>query len=984
MIHAFGDLEWDDDLFELRRGGEVIAATPRVLDSIAYLIKHRGRVVSKDELLETLWKGVVVSEASLSQTIMLARRALGDEGDQQRMIKTVRGRGFRFVMPIAERSSAQSSSPALEQPVLAGAAKALERPAESARLWARFEAARRGEGSLILVEGEPGIGKTTFVEQFAGRARAVEARVFWGRAWEAGGAPPFWPWVQVLRAMARQWGSVKLRAAMGPHERELLPLVSGSIDLEPGAPPLEALYVGRAQRFRVFDGMASLLRRAAPSGQPPLVVVLEDLHAADDASIELLRFVSQDLADAALLMLGTFRDLAVARESTLGLVLGGPLHNAERITLRGFSAPEVRSLFESETKTTLAERVALKIHELSGGNPFLVSELARVHPALDSEDSEELATLTSIRVPERVARAVRLRVQALPEPARELLSIASVLGKQLALSQLCALGGLSEAETLERLTPALKLGLVGISGTDLAFAHAMVHGTLYGDLALSRRVELHRRAGELLEAYGAKSYPMLYELARHFFHATGAGLQKKARAYACEAARAAEQRLAFATAASLYDQSARLAELDPRDHEALYESLIAAGQAFYRAGEFEAAVRRYQHAAGLARAANDAEKFAWAVFWHMLARSASMLFDAPLLELVREALQRLPETDSALRAMLLGHSALGYNSLGDPELRLTTTEAGVGMARRSGNDFALTIALSAQLWQLSGVVAPQRELEIADELVLVARRAGRDVMLLNGLQQRMAVRLTLADFPAARADFAEFSAVAQGRGLLSHLYWVELWRATWATWSGKLDDARQLSDHAARLGARIQEPLSPVLHALQTFYILAEQGRAHELSDEALSVLPRDDAASTRAMWLALCLWRADVQRAQALYSELCADDFRSVPRDLHRLWVLATLSGLAAMLGDRPRAERLYDLLAPHADLAVVAPGTLHYIGPTERFLGLLASSLGAHERAYQHFDGAVEQCRRAGAQARLAQVEAESARARSAAGAG
>ena len=219
MRYRFDSFELDEDTFELTRNGQPVTVQRLVLETIAFLIRHHHQVVSKDQLIAGPWGGTLVSDATVNHTIMLARRALSDDASSPRLIKTIRGKGFRFVgdlerpQPIPPKppppSLLVSSKRRSDLPNLSflGRSQQLESMRDAARN------ALTGRGSLLLIGGELGSGKTTLLERFA--ASGGEADVFWGRCWEGGGAPAFWPWLEVIRGYVAQYGAEWARESMG-------------------------------------------------------------------------------------------------------------------------------------------------------------------------------------------------------------------------------------------------------------------------------------------------------------------------------------------------------------------------------------------------------------------------------------------------------------------------------------------------------------------------------------------------------------------------------------------------------------------------------------------------------------------------------------------------------------------------------------------------------------------------------------------------
>jgi eukaryotic-like serine/threonine-protein kinase len=982
MIHTFHELEWDEGLFELRYRGEQVVAQPRVLETIAHLIRNRSRAVSKDELVEVVWKGAAVSDAALSHTIMLARKAVRDEGKRQEIIRTVRGRGFRFVASVQERPPTPARVPA-QLPVREAATGLVGRESELSALLDRLEHAERGRGSLVLVEGEPGIGKTCLAEQFASRAQARGANVFWARSWEEGGAPGFWLWIQVLRGIHARFGTDGRDAWFGAEQSELAALMRGEKLGGAESSPVSLELESSRRRFRLFDSMACLLRRialdsgAAASKRRPLVVILEDLHAADEPSVQMLRFLAHELGAAPLLLVGTFRDLELPASSSLSWLLGGPLENSSRLPLQGLSKAEVGQLLERRFGCAVAARVARAVHELSGGNPFFVSELSRLPEAKQPDDLLKLTALAGLHVPERIAKAVGRSLEQLPKRTVELLTVASAMGREFSVPLLSELCSCSSEQLLDELEPASKLRLLepipGQAALGLRFSHSLVRDTLYGDLSAARRLELHRRIGEVLEARGDAE--RLHEIAHHFFLGATPQFADKASAYVLRAAQRAGDQMAYETSGTLYDRGIALVELGSKAQPALFGLLLSAGTAWYRAGQLETAVERFARAAHLAKLMSEPELFGWAALAYAQVRRGWLLLDERVLGLLREAVAGLPPGDSALKALLLCTRTVSFGSVGPLGERMQKTAEGVLMARRIGSDTALMGCLVWQLGMLTGATSPTETRDIATELMTLAHRTGHQDAWLEGLLWRIPDQLRLGDVEAFKRDLAEYKAHAQTQQHPTHLYWAMALDVLRAAWTGDFRDAENLCERAFNWGQRIQEPLSASVRAFQLWWLYSEQGK--RVADPLIDSFSHADTHSAKTSLLIMNLEQGNESDARHLLRQLAADEFESIPHDTFRLTTLSVLSLASAELGDGRCAALLYDLLLPYAGLFVVAQHACICLGPVARFLGLLASCLGQHTLIDQHFQSAIEQCTLTGAEPRLAQIQYEYARA-------
>ncbi|MFT3927010.1 MAG: AAA family ATPase [Myxococcales bacterium] len=763
MLHTFLDFELDEERCELRLQGQPIPVQGRVFDLIVLLVHARERVVSRDELMHGLWQGAVVSDAAVSQIIMLARKALGDEGESQQVIKTVRGKGIRFVADVQSRAGAltrpsgdvlgarASTQPPVAEAIARPPSRLLGRADELAALLARLERAELGHGGLMLIEGEPGMGKSALAEELAVRAQERGVAVLWGRAWEDGGAPPFWPWIQVLRAIAQREGQPELGDWLDRGAKELgllLPELAsptswGAFDDAPGAEDREAderagasgqfeglfdfardenrvegssgaLDAARA-RFRQFDTLSRILRHVAGQaayGAPEpkaraLLIILDDLHAADEASVQLVRFLMPELRELGLFLVGTYRGLESGGKAALSALTESC--RDDTLHLRGLSAADVSAWLESKLGPAPG-RVSAALHEVSAGNPLLLTELGS-QLAREHLESVEVAHLAEFALPERIRGAVRRHLRGLPGESRAALSAASVLGREFTLPILAQLLARSEVELLEALEPALRLGVVRPSygPSRLLFSHALVRNAVYAELSVTARLDLHRRTAEILEAREPASRRPLHELAHHYSLAASHGCRDKALDYTLQAAEQAARVTAYESSAALYDRAVALADVDWVGGERLHSLLCSAAMAWHYTGDAHRAAALLERAADLARDERHALRFAEATMLMAWVFRGSVVLDGALQERLRGALALLPEGDSELRARLLSLKTLGMRGPATLEERQVTTQAAVDMARRLGDPHVLLWTLNARRLVLWGA-APAEEM----------------------------------------------------------------------------------------------------------------------------------------------------------------------------------------------------------------------------------------------------------------------------------
>jgi len=573
MRFRFADCVLDAARFELTRAGRPVAVQPKVLALLLFLLRNHERAVTKSELLDAVWPDTATGESSLTRAVSLARMAVGEREKDARVIRTVRGHGYRIGVPVS-----------IETPGTAAAARPdagiVGRERELASCESALEQALAGRAQLLLLAGEPGIGKTRLAEELAGRARERGALALWGRCQDGEDGRAYWPWEQVLRAGLAAWEGEAGEGALGEGAAELAELVPELRERLPELPP-PARDPERA-RARLFDAVRALLAQRAAA--VPLVIVLDDLHCADGPSLRLLRFLAAQLREARVLLVAAHRDVAPAGRHPLANALGelSRLPPPERkLRLRGLDRACVERLIAGRLGAEPAPRLVALCHARSEGNPLFLLELLHWlegRPAA-CEPSEGFER----EIPDGIRHVIRARLAALSERCRRALACASVLGRDFEAALVARASGLPEPELLallEEAEAARALEPVRASPGRFRFAHPLIGETLYDELGSATRARLHATVGKALEARYrprpvAKSdlaVPIrgahLAELARHFHAALPLGDAAKALDYCERAAAHALAALAFAEAERLYARALGVLEASaPGDAE---------------------------------------------------------------------------------------------------------------------------------------------------------------------------------------------------------------------------------------------------------------------------------------------------------------------------------------------------------------------------------------------------------------------------------
>jgi DNA-binding winged helix-turn-helix (wHTH) protein/tetratricopeptide (TPR) repeat protein len=966
VIVAFADCELDRELYQLRRRGRVVKLEPKVFDVLAHLIEHRERVVTKSELLDALWPGEALSESVLPRAIAAARRAVGDTRAKARVIETVHGRGYRFVAKLREAATgAAPDAPEAPAGVFVGRARTL------AQLGRALEAALAGRGGLVLLAGEPGIGKTRTAEELVRIARERGARVLIGRCFEGEGAPAFWPWVQVLRELAATADPALLRGESAAELAQLVPELRGRA--APAAGP-----AGEQTRFRLFDALTALLRRRAQQG--PLVLVLDDLHWADEASLLALQFLAPELSSAALLVVATYRDVEVRRDHPLSRLLGAlaRVPSCERIALRGLEPPEVAELVEAVAGRAPAAQLARTVHEMTEGNPFFVFEVARLLAESHAAGRPSPAGGTAaLALPQSVRDAIGRRLDALSAPCNELLRTAAVLGRGFDGALLARLSGKTADALLDPIGEALAAGVLVEDEERVgrwAFAHALVRQTLYDELNAPQRVRLHRRVAEVLEAaFAASEEPPLSEIAHHWFEAAPGGSAEQAISAACRAAERAHALLAYEESARLYEQALEaLGIAAPEDAERRFELLAAAGVEHAAAGARDSARARYRAAAGIARGLGRPDLLARAAIGYRGFGEMGLPPEPDTLALLEEARDALGDRDPVLRSRLLSKLTGTAPYMLSMAQREQLSREALALARASGDIGALRDALSARYWACLGPDRVDERLALGEEMISLGERNGDPLLVFTGHEALFGVHLLRGDAAGADRALAACVKLADALRYRFVVFQARFFEGARAACAGELDEAMRIFADALERG-RDRVPYAQILYDAHTLWMRFQRGDRSSLAENAsmLEVVRgfwKGGEGLARAALGLIALDEGRLDDARAVLHELAAPGLARMERDEHYLLTSAIVSDLICVFEDRALAAELYEALLPYAHLLAFHDLLRTFAGSVSGELGELAHVLGRLDAAAAHFEEALRREHAAGA--RMAEI--------------
>jgi tetratricopeptide (TPR) repeat protein len=780
--------------------------------------------------------------------------------------------------------------------------------------------ATRGSGRVLLLVGDAGIGKTTLAREAVSMARRDHITTRWAACSAGGATVAHSPWVTLLNGL-------------GPEGRDAARSLARS-DPDPGA---AATTAARASAYAmVLDALEQA------TTERPALLVLDDLHWADEGTLQLLDVVAAHVPAWPVLVVGAYRDTDVAAGSPLTR-LGG---RAERVTLSGLDRRDVGTLLARQLGPARGADLADRVVALTAGNPFLIGQIAQL--LAEDRGARDLASF-----PAGARDLMEQRLSALDGDDRRLLVAAAVLGSPFRAVDLAELAGcdvIVVTAGLER--AASRRAVERAAGTGRwSFVHELFRYAALADAAAAEVADLHRAAAALREGQDAE--PAI--VAAHLLAAGDVG--EDAGRWSTRAGDRALGAMAWEEATAHYD---RALSVGAPDVDTRADALAGLGRARLLAGDQAGAGRAFAALAELGRSLGSTELLARAAlaFSADLAGFEVRLFEQRQIDLLEEAARALAGTPMfAWRADVLARLSVALSLSAPSTRRLQLAEEAVALARASDDRLALARCLAAHCDAIAGPThVAERDAE-ASEIIAIAEAAADGPLELLGRRLRFVARLERGDINGVEAEIAAFARRAEAVGNPLYSWYVPLWRGQAALTVGQVDAAERLADEAEMLGRAAGSTNGPVLASVLRLMALWHRGEYARAVEMLAALGDIDPELPTYITALGSIAW-AHLQAGNRAAARLLLDRTNALgvvaAEDAEWMGNMANIVRAAAAL-DHPILPAALELIEPFADLVVFEGIGAGLYGAMARFVAEGCRALGRFDDAVHYAELAV-----------------------------
>ncbi len=821
-----------------------------------------------------------------------------------------------------------------------------------------WERTAAGQRDVFLITGEAGAGKSRLMSEFAA-LHTADATVLGGRCHE-GFEVLYEPIVEALRRFVDATPTDELPDALGRSGGELSRLLPELAELVPSLPP-PVRADPEVELHRLYEAITTWLVHTVSGKSPPLILVVDDLHWASEATCTLLEHVIEHTAGQRIMIIIGCRDDEVTRTHPAAGLFGmlARLPGAARLQLATLDRSAISELVDFACPDRSDDdrgRLAVELEDRTEGNAFFVGELLRflaetpTGTAPSRSDRHDETLLGD--VPDTVRAVIWMRISKLPEPAVQTLGVAAVIGQEFDAAVLAAATNTERSDVIEHLVEAEERDIIVPTARGrYRFSHALVHAGLYDDMASMRRAALHRDVAAAIERVAGTAVDQHYrELARHLRLADIAAEPGRAAHFALLAGRQALAQHANADARVLLQDALAwyTTEHGAIDPTARCDLLLDVGEAQVRTGD-PAFRQTLLDAAASAEALEDGGRMARAIkSMNRGLPTARRPGQGDEIALIERALELLEHEESPARAVLLAQLSSDLFFGGDNDRRLALIDQALDLARRLDDPNALAYVLAVR------DTTVHDEDYSPDELIAASEAAGDPRFEFLALIVQDDQRLYHGDREGALAALTRAELLASGIGDERLHFGVLVAKARHAMAGGMLEEAERLSGLALERGQQMQLDDAAAIYGMQVVAIRFLQGRldelAHLLHHPALLDSNMTESVAVRAL---IASAAGEHALAREVFEELASDDFSKVlQHGTNPVTRLSIACQVCADLGDRERAAVLYELTLPYRDR--FASTTMAWASPVSYPLGRLSAALGRTDEARALFASA------------------------------
>ncbi len=896
------------------------------------------------------------------------------------------------VYRVLRESDAQSR---LDVAMQTGLTPLVGRENESATLNERWERARNSEGRVVLLNGEPGIGKSRLIQAFKERIATEPHRWLECHCSSYHQNSALHPVIELLQRLLGFQSQDDPLAKLEKLEHELrevdlpltdyLPLLASLLSLPVSENYPQLTLTLEAQKEKTHVAVQSwLLSLAQREG---LVLLLEDLHWVDPSTLELLGHLLEQVPTAPLMLVLTYRP-----------EFAPPWSNRSHftiITLSRLPRSQSEAMIQNVTGgRPLPPQVLDQIIVKTDGVPLFVEELTTM--VLESDLLREhdgryelTGPLPPLAIPSTLQDSLTARLDRLGS-AREIAQLAATIGRDFSYELLRAISPADASVLQTALATLVEVEVLYRRGVTpqarYFFKHALIRDAAYESLLKSKRQQVHSRIASVLEERFPDSASTQPELVAH--HYTESGLSAQAIPYWRKAGEQALQRSAFVEsinhftkALSLLPQWTGGSVADPQQQEngeLRCALLLAIGEAQRRGGQPVKAQQMMMHATAVAQALASPALIAGSA-WQLAVLSMQVGFPVPPSEirLFEETLARLGSQDSPLRAAMLGALASMLPSVGANQRALEYGQQAAAMARRLGESQLLPMILNGICFALQSPQQASQRLAYANEMLESAKAANSQQLLGFALAWCVYSALQTGDIIAAKQAIRDYTRVAEELREPFSFCVLKGYQAGEASIEGRFADCERLAHEALAIGQTLEVENAAGIFGAQMFTVRREQGRLREVEALLRHFVRTPEGAHAWRPGLALIYGELGrTAEAAAEFDQLAQRDFVDVPRDAKWLVSMTYLADVCTLLGDNARAMTLYEMMLPYKSVNVLMGIGSACYGSASRYLGALATTMGRWDEAEQHFDDALTMNRRMGAHPWVAHTQYQYAR--------